>query len=147
MLYIMSCFLCRRYIHGEYLQLQLLLFADCEHAQTQIIDKAKIAGSDEDALALTGTVTTRLRHPCIVRVLAHCVTDGLIGTKPWDSALSQQGARYDNACWMLLEYCDKGTLIVRPYPGPHSCHAESIHASRTHRTDSLSETPQFQHAD
>ncbi|BDA44668.1 probable megakaryocyte-associated tyrosine-protein kinase at C-terminar half [Coccomyxa sp. Obi] len=77
----------------------------------KIIDKAKVAGSDEDALALTGTVTTRLRHPCIVRVLAHCVTDGLIGTKPWDSALSQQGARYDNACWMLLEYCDKGTLL------------------------------------
>lgn len=82
----------------------------------QIIDKPKYGRDDEDAVALTGSVTTRLRHPCIVRVLAHCVTDsaGAGGSKPWDSALSQRdGARYDNACWMLLEYCDKGTLLVR----------------------------------
>ncbi|KAK9908248.1 hypothetical protein WJX75_004806 [Coccomyxa subellipsoidea] len=77
----------------------------------KIIDKAKEGNCDEDTLALTGAVTTRLRHPCIVRVLAHCVTDGGAGVKPWDSALSQQGARYDNACWMLLEYCDRGTLL------------------------------------
>jgi hypothetical protein len=82
----------------------------------QIIDKAKEGNCDEDTLALTGAVTTRLRHPCIVRVLAHCVTDGGAGVKPWDSALSQQGARYDNACWMLLEYCDRGTLLVGSSP-------------------------------
>ena len=85
---------------------------DCVWVHAQIIDKAKDGGCDEDTLALTGAVTTRLRHPCIVRVLAHCVTDGGAGVKPWDSALSQQGARYDNACWMLLEYCDRGTLMV-----------------------------------
>ena len=108
------CCKCNLYNYGE--DKRFFLFADWMHVRLQIIDKAKMAGSDEDALALTGTVTTRLRHPCIVRVFAHCVTDGLTGTKPWDSALSQQGARYDNACWMLLEYCDKGTLLVRPTP-------------------------------
>ena len=90
------------------------------HACAQIIDKAKDGGCEEDTLALTGAVTTRLRHPCIVRVLAHCVTDAGAGVKPWDSALSQQGARYDNACWMLLEYCDRGTLVVRLRSSAHS---------------------------
>ena len=78
----------------------------------QVIDTSQLDIKGGDDLALTSRVTTRLRHPCIVRTLAHCVT-AAPSSRPWDSAGSapSQSSKRD-ACWMLLEYCDKGTLQV-----------------------------------
>ena len=76
---------------------------------------------NSDDLVLTSRVTTRLRHPCIVRTMAHCVTEAP-SSKPWDSAHSAPSSKSSSkrdACWMMLEYCDKGTLQVRP-PSLHT---------------------------
>ena len=82
----------------------------------QVIDRSnELDVRNKDDLVLTSRVTTRLRHPCIVRTIAHCVTEAP-SSKPWDSAHSapsKSSAKRD-ACWMMLEYCDKGTLQVRP---------------------------------
>lgn len=82
----------------------------------QVIDTShELDVKNNDDLVLTSRVTTRLRHPCIVRTMAHCVTEAP-SSKPWDSAHSapSKSSSKRDACWMMLEYCDKGTLQVRP---------------------------------
>ena len=76
----------------------------------QVIDTSQLDIKGGDDLALTSRVTTRLKHPCIVRTLAHCVT-AAPSSRPWDSAGSAPSKSSNrDACWMLLEFCDKGTL-------------------------------------
>lgn len=78
----------------------------------QVIDTSQLDIKGGDDLALTSRVTTRLKHPCIVRTLAHCVT-AAPSSRPWDSAGSAPSKSSNrDACWMLLEFCDKGTLQV-----------------------------------
>ncbi len=87
----------------------------------QVIDTShEVDVKNSDDLVLTSRVTTRLRHPCIVRTMAHCVT-AAPSSKPWDSAHSapSRSSSKRDACWMMLEYCDKGTLQVRPSSHPH----------------------------
>ena len=80
----------------------------------QVIDTSQLDIKGGDDLALTSRVTTRLKHPCIVRTLAHCVT-AAPSSRPWDSAGSAPSKSSNrDACWMLLEFCDKGTLQVWP---------------------------------
>ena len=80
----------------------------------QVIDTSALEIKGSDDLALTSRVTTRLRHPCIVRTMAHCSTEAP-SSRPWDSAQSAPslcGSAKRDACWMMLEYCDQGTLQV-----------------------------------
>ena len=93
--------------------------ADGGACGVQVIDTShELEVKNNDDLVLTSRVTTRLRHPCIVRTMAHCVTEAP-SSKPWDSAHSapSRSSSKRDACWMMLEYCDKGTLQVRP---PHT---------------------------
>ena len=52
---------------------------------------------------LESTLTKDLKHPGIMRVLSHA----------WWVATDRGGSSGEQQCWMLLDYCDKGALVVR----------------------------------
>ena len=103
----------------------------------QVIDTSTLEIKGSDDLALTSRVTTRLRHPCIVRTMAHCTTEAP-SSRPWDSAhstFSLSGSAKRNACWMMLEYCDKGTLQVHPTCLVHCHTCALIHMALIHLSE------------
>jgi serine/threonine protein kinase len=66
-----------------------------------------LLGSDVvDAALREATITDRVKHPAIVQTLEHAVfadDDGIEGENP----------RASHMAWLVMEFCDRGTLGVR----------------------------------
>lgn len=51
---------------------------------------------------LEAVLTCDLKHQSIMRMLSHA----------WWVATDRGGLSGEQQCWMLLEYCDKGSVVV-----------------------------------
>ena len=71
----------------------------------QVIEDAECVRL-HDGQPLEAVITEKLRHPNLVAALEYATVPGRDPYNPHDET------------WLLLDYCDRGSLIVRPVPCP-----------------------------
>lgn len=68
----------------------------------QIVSKVARVNLDANGCPIEAAVTKNVRHIGITRTLAHS----------WWMANDRGGMTGEKQCWMIMEYCDQGTLVV-----------------------------------
>lgn len=69
----------------------------------QIVSDVSKLSLDASGQPIEAVVTKNVRHMGITRTLAHA----------WWVAKDRGGADGEKQCWMVMEYCNRGTLVVR----------------------------------
>lgn len=57
---------------------------------------------DSNGEPMEATSTRDLKHPSIMKTMAHA----------WWVASDRGGLSGEQQCWMILEYCDRGSVVV-----------------------------------
>ena len=69
---------------------------------SQIVSNIGRLNLDAHGQPIEAVVTQNARHMGVTRTLAHA----------WWEANDRGGLAAEKQCWMIMEYCDKGTLVV-----------------------------------
>lgn len=68
----------------------------------QIVKNVKKLTLDAEGQPIEATLTKHLKHMGITRTLAHA----------WWLASDRGGPQGEKQCWMIMEYCDRGNIVV-----------------------------------